>query len=80
MAWTYQKQEILRRDGKNTQKNCIAEFPELYSSSHELFGLRMGVGLALLSTHPTCLGLAQSLTSRGTTAIRIGSECPPSTW
>ena len=22
MAWTYQKQKILRRDGKNTQKNC----------------------------------------------------------
>ena len=22
MVWTYQKQKILRRDGKNTQKNC----------------------------------------------------------
>ena len=22
MVWTYQKQEILRRGGKNTQKNC----------------------------------------------------------
>ena len=23
MVWTYQKQKILRRDGKNTQNNCI---------------------------------------------------------
>ena len=23
MVWTYQKQKILRRGGKNTQKNCI---------------------------------------------------------
>ena len=22
MVWTYQKQKILRRDGRNTQKNC----------------------------------------------------------
>ena len=22
MVWTYQKQKILRKDGKNTQKNC----------------------------------------------------------
>ena len=26
MAWTYQKQKILRRGGKNTQKNCTKKF------------------------------------------------------
>ena len=27
MVWTYQKQKILRRGGKNTQKNCTKKDP-----------------------------------------------------